>query len=106
MNTVSLLAASWIRNVEGLIVLQGIFPGKPSDEASLSEFKLTLSSMTGLAAALCAFPIIRWIPEYVSFTSSSDPVLITTSVPLLDGSMPRRERLLGLSFPEEALAAW
>ncbi|KAJ9099348.1 hypothetical protein QFC20_005749 [Naganishia adeliensis] len=44
MNTVSLLAASWIKSVNGLIVLQGIFPG--------------------LAAALCAFPIIRWIPEW------------------------------------------
>lgn len=28
MNTVSLLAASWIKSVNGLIVLQGIFPGK------------------------------------------------------------------------------
>ncbi|GHJ88134.1 hypothetical protein NliqN6_4536 [Naganishia liquefaciens] len=44
MNTVSLLAASFVRNVPGLVVLQGIFPG--------------------LAAALCAFPIIRWIPEW------------------------------------------
>ncbi|KAJ9096730.1 hypothetical protein QFC21_005000 [Naganishia friedmannii] len=44
INTASLLGASWIQNVTGLIVLQGIFPGT--------------------AAALCAFPIIRWIPEW------------------------------------------
>lgn len=27
MNTVSLLAASWMRSVTGLVILQGIFPG-------------------------------------------------------------------------------
>ncbi|KAK8864113.1 hypothetical protein IAR55_001359 [Kwoniella newhampshirensis] len=40
----SLLVASFIKSVEALIVLQGLLPG--------------------LAAALCAFPIIKWIPQW------------------------------------------
>jgi hypothetical protein len=39
------LGASWAKSVDALIVLQGVGPG--------------------LAGALCAFPVIRWVPEWV-----------------------------------------
>ncbi|WWC93037.1 uncharacterized protein L201_008001 [Kwoniella dendrophila CBS 6074] len=42
--SISMLIASFVSDIKLLIVFQGVFPG--------------------LAAALCAFPIIRWIPEW------------------------------------------
>ncbi|KAG7527466.1 hypothetical protein FFLO_06903 [Filobasidium floriforme] len=39
-----MLGASWAQSVDALIVLQGVGPG--------------------LAGALCAFPVIRWLPEW------------------------------------------
>jgi hypothetical protein len=42
-----MLGASWSKSVDALILLQGVGPGA--------------------AGALCAFPVIRWVPEWVKW---------------------------------------
>jgi hypothetical protein len=77
MNTVSLLAASWVHSVNGLIVLQGIFPGdlnltRSGFLALIDSHGQDLPPLFALSPLSGGFPsTFRYTDLYTYFNSTS-----------------------------------